>query len=563
MLEAPEREACATAAARGASSGTHPMTRSVSSFVSLCTLSSLGEERPALVRGPGGRRLVCIRRGDAVDVLDDECPHEGHPLSMGLARECVLTCPWHNWRFDTRSGACLVGEESVRRHRSEVLHGEVFVAIDQDEHELERHERDLLRALEDGSIDGAARSALRVARAAGPVRPWIVALSRAALHEPSGSIALFTTARAAWTLYDDAVLSLAEALTVLSVAAIDVMRSRRELQIHSPIETSVEQIEDVLGALVEGRSDEVVSRALGLLDGNAASEACARWLAPWLATRLWNSGQLLVAVDDARALIALCEREGEPHAARVLLAGVLRAAAFAVAESDLPGWRSTRQALLDVRARSLRSSESIDAESAAALAQELLGGEAQCIAAIEAQLDRGARIPELHRALARAAVERVARYDVRWSSRATVHPITALDVGAAVSLARTVIDSAIDGRLGASHALMTAGLIGKHRRTSLDSPPETQDGDDSLDALRALVRRGCLSSGVMRGEGATLAAALWTLAKGSIVETSRCVSAARRAFVDDAPQDLARVAQVARLRVGRDGTVKTAPSSVR
>lgn len=539
------------------------MTRSVSSFVSLCTLSSLGEERPALVRGPGGRRLVCVRRGDAVDVLDDECPHEGHPLSMGLARECVLTCPWHNWRFDTRTGDCIVGEESVRRHRSEVLHGEVFVAIDQDEHELERHEHDLLRALEDGSIDGAARSALRVARGAGPVRPWIVALTRAALHAPSGSIVLFTTARAAWALYDDAVLSLAEALTVLSAAAIDAMRSRREQPVCSPIETSAAQIEDVLGALVEGRADEVVARGLGLREADSASEACAQWLSPWLATRLWNSGQLLVAVDDARALLALCEREGEGAAARVLLAGVLRAAAFAVAESDLPGWRSTRQALLDVRARALRSAEAIGDDAADALAAELLGGEAQCIAAVEAQLDRGARLSEIHRALARAAVERVARYDVRWSSRATVHPITALDVGAAVSLARTVIDCALDGRLGASHALMTAGLIGKHRRTSLDSPAENQDGDDSIDALRALVRRGCLASGSMRGEGATLAAALWSLAKGAIVPTSRCVSAARRAFVEDAPQDLARVAQVARLRVGRDGTVKTAPASIR
>jgi hypothetical protein len=66
----------------------------------------------------------------------------------------------------------------------------------------------------------------------------------------------------------------------------------------------------------------------------------------------------------------------------------------------------------------------------------------------------------------------------------------------------------------------------------------------------------------MRGEGAPLAGALWALAVRDSSLVALCVSAARRAFIDDEPTDLERIAQVATLRVSRDGTVKTRPGAL-
>ncbi len=32
------------------------------------------------------------------------CPHRGGPLAEGKLNGCVLTCPWHGWTFDVRTG---------------------------------------------------------------------------------------------------------------------------------------------------------------------------------------------------------------------------------------------------------------------------------------------------------------------------------------------------------------------------------------------------------------------------------------------------------------------------
>lgn len=535
------------------------MTRPVAQFHSICTLSSLGEERPTLVRGPGGRRLVCVRRGDSVDVLDDECPHEGHPLSMGLVRGNVLTCPWHNWRFDTSDGHCVVGEESVRRHKTEVLHGEVFVAIDQDQHEVERHVADLESAIERASLDGAVRSALRVARVASPWLAFATVLRGAVSASHTGPGDLLSIARASWQLHERSVLTLAESLAVLCVGAIDVHRVAERAAQPPPTRCSEHDVSEVLLALAEERVSDVVSLALGLEPALDVSAVGRAWLTPWLATKLWDGGALLARVEDAMFIAKIAQREGDGALARSILAAMLRSATFAVAESDLPGWRTTRQALLDQR--SVRANGIGALCDGPALAADLLGSEAQALAAVRRELEGGASVSAIERALCVASVERLARYDARWSRRATVHPVCAIDLGISTRMTRVMIEAPSKNRASVSYALMAAGLLGKQRRTSLDEAPSLEHSD-SLDELRSLVRRGCLRAGTMRAEGAPLAASLWALATDGHVSLSLCVVAARRAFVEDEPMDLERVAQVAALRVSRDGTVKTRPATI-
>ncbi len=36
--------------------------------------------------------------------LDGICPHNGGPLGKGKLDGCIVTCPWHGWQFDVRSG---------------------------------------------------------------------------------------------------------------------------------------------------------------------------------------------------------------------------------------------------------------------------------------------------------------------------------------------------------------------------------------------------------------------------------------------------------------------------
>jgi nitrite reductase/ring-hydroxylating ferredoxin subunit len=62
-----------------------------------------------------GKQVLLIASGGQVFAIANRCPHEGYPLSEGtLGQSCVITCNWHNWKFDLASGRALIGFDPVR-----------------------------------------------------------------------------------------------------------------------------------------------------------------------------------------------------------------------------------------------------------------------------------------------------------------------------------------------------------------------------------------------------------------------------------------------------------------
>jgi nitrite reductase (NADH) small subunit len=52
-----------------------------------------------------GERVVALFNVDGTFyALDGVCPHQGGPLADGEVTGCVVTCPWHGWQFDVRTG---------------------------------------------------------------------------------------------------------------------------------------------------------------------------------------------------------------------------------------------------------------------------------------------------------------------------------------------------------------------------------------------------------------------------------------------------------------------------
>lgn len=55
---------------------------------------------------PVGDQMVAVfNDGGQYHAIDDMCPHMGASLASGHYENCVVTCPWHGWSFDTRDGA--------------------------------------------------------------------------------------------------------------------------------------------------------------------------------------------------------------------------------------------------------------------------------------------------------------------------------------------------------------------------------------------------------------------------------------------------------------------------
>ncbi len=62
----------------------------------------MGEGR---VIDAGGKSLALFNVDGTYYAIDNGCPHRGGPLGEGDLDGAVVSCPWHGWRWDVKSGA--------------------------------------------------------------------------------------------------------------------------------------------------------------------------------------------------------------------------------------------------------------------------------------------------------------------------------------------------------------------------------------------------------------------------------------------------------------------------
>ena len=78
----------------------------------------------------GGRRVALFNADGVFYAVDDACPHRGGPLSQGAVDNGELTCPWHAWGFDVKTGAChTVPAAKIRTYPVKTEGDDVFVQI--------------------------------------------------------------------------------------------------------------------------------------------------------------------------------------------------------------------------------------------------------------------------------------------------------------------------------------------------------------------------------------------------------------------------------------------------
>jgi nitrite reductase/ring-hydroxylating ferredoxin subunit len=78
----------------------------------------------------GGRHVAVFRLDDEFFAIDNLCLHQAGPLCEGAVDAGVVTCPWHGWAYDIRSGALVQdGRVGVSRHNTRVVGGIVQVQL--------------------------------------------------------------------------------------------------------------------------------------------------------------------------------------------------------------------------------------------------------------------------------------------------------------------------------------------------------------------------------------------------------------------------------------------------
>src|SRR5438128_704195 len=139
------------------------LTSAATEWTRAADLARLQPSRPIAVKLRGKHIALFLHQGEVL-ACNNRCPHEGYPLVEGaLDADCVLTCNWHNWKFDLKTGATIYGGDNLRIYPVKVEDGAVWLDT-RDPPAAERIER-ALQHLEQAMAEyDTARMARELAR---------------------------------------------------------------------------------------------------------------------------------------------------------------------------------------------------------------------------------------------------------------------------------------------------------------------------------------------------------------------------------------------------------------
>ena len=130
-------------------------------------------ERGVLVTRAGSHAVALFAAGEAVHAVDNRCPHMGFPLDRGSVKDGILTCHWHEARFELASGCTfdLFADDAVT-FATEIRGDTVWVATrPRQVRDAAYHRRRLRRGMEQGVSLVQAKSLISLLQADGGAVP--------------------------------------------------------------------------------------------------------------------------------------------------------------------------------------------------------------------------------------------------------------------------------------------------------------------------------------------------------------------------------------------------------
>jgi NAD(P)H-dependent nitrite reductase small subunit len=77
------------------------------------------------------QEIALFKVGDSVYAIDNECPHRQGPLGEGDLEGEIVTCPFHAWQINVRTGQVVdFPDMCTRTFPCRVMNGEVLIDAD-------------------------------------------------------------------------------------------------------------------------------------------------------------------------------------------------------------------------------------------------------------------------------------------------------------------------------------------------------------------------------------------------------------------------------------------------
>ncbi|MEM7597743.1 MAG: Rieske 2Fe-2S domain-containing protein [Pseudomonadota bacterium] len=81
-----------------------PMAHDAGDWEGVCNWADIEEGRAKIARLSSGERVAVFRHEGQLSAISNACAHQNGPLGEGRIIDCLVTCPWHGFQYDVRSG---------------------------------------------------------------------------------------------------------------------------------------------------------------------------------------------------------------------------------------------------------------------------------------------------------------------------------------------------------------------------------------------------------------------------------------------------------------------------
>ncbi|WP_171173340.1 Rieske 2Fe-2S domain-containing protein [Ruegeria sp. HKCCD8929] len=97
-------------------------------WIAICEAEDIPEARARIAVLPDGDRVAVFRMENKLSAISNACAHQNGPLGEGKIIRCLVTCPWHGFQYDVRSGRSPAPfTETIPTYRLTVRDGTVWV----------------------------------------------------------------------------------------------------------------------------------------------------------------------------------------------------------------------------------------------------------------------------------------------------------------------------------------------------------------------------------------------------------------------------------------------------
>jgi nitrite reductase/ring-hydroxylating ferredoxin subunit len=299
------------------------------------------------------KQIALFKTANGFRACDNRCPHEGYPLSQGSTAEdrdtnrCILTCNWHNWKFDLATGDNLFGGDQLRSYPLEMRGDEIWVDITEPTHAEQRStiEKSLYEAFSDHEYDRLAREIARLIRLGDdPLDALRLSIKWSWQHLEFGWTHAYAGMADWLILYDenshDPELQLVCLIESVGHIAYDVLR---EMEYPYTEESMPYDKTRFLTAVEAEDENTVVAMIRGGLRDGLSFEDFEPALSEVALAHYNDFGHSLIYVTKAGALI---HRLGDAIAEPVLIA-LMRSQIFAAREDKIPEFKSYAPSLTE------------------------------------------------------------------------------------------------------------------------------------------------------------------------------------------------------------------------